>query len=215
MPYYRKYNRKKYPRKKYGYKRKKFLRRRAMVSKRPELKFWDTSITTTNIDYASPNMILINNLIQGTTDSDVIGRNYCMKVIYIKLAFYINVNTNMTMCRFILFHDKECNGTAPTTGQLLTSGAGLLSVTSPINQLYVNRFRVLLDKTVSLSLGGKDCALIKKYLKTYIKVNINGTNSGTISDIQHNSLYLFVTCDRTTTNLPNFLAFFRVRFLDV
>lgn len=217
MPYYKK--RKFIKRRKLYkgrlYKRRKFLRKRALVSKKPETKFYDSSVSNTNIDYASPQFVLLNDLVQGTTDSDVIGRNYVIKSIYIRLALYMNTGTSQCQVRCMLVQDKECNGSAVTGSLLWTSGVGNLSYLSPINQLYVNRFKIHWDKLYTFSNTGMNNISIKKYIKSFVKVNINGLNTQTISDIQHNSLYLVFTCDRTSTLLPNYTLFYRLRYLDV
>lgn len=203
-PYYRRFN-----------KRRRFLRKRARIYKKPETKFYDASLSSTTIDYASPSFVLLNDLVQGTSDTDVIGRNYVIKSIYIRLSMYMNTGTSQTQVRCMLVQDKECNGTAITSSQLWTSGAGVAAIISPVNQLYVNRFRILWDKLYSFSSSGMNNIGIKKFLKLAVKVNINGTNSGTISDIQHNSIYLIFTSDRTITLLPTFTFFYRLRFIDM
>lgn len=106
-------------------------------------------------------------------------------------------NIDGAMCRFIVYHNKQANGTRPTATQIFVTD----SITSLRNHLLRDRISVLKDYThqmvvttqnagAALTMGPEALVQFSIYPKT--KIHYNGT-SGVLNEILRND-YGFAVC---------------------
>ncbi len=144
-----------------------------------ELKFFDLDIddavVATNGTIAQ---VSCNNIPQGTTESERIGRKCVIKAINWRYEVIMPNAQNMTSVldtvRVILYLDKQCNGATATVTNILESD----DFQSFNNLANKQRFRILMDRTHNLN-----CTA--------------GAGNGTANDIagRQESFELFKKCD--------------------
>lgn len=141
----------------------------------------------------------------GTDYTARIGRKTVIKSVYIRGVVQLeNVNlavstvTISQQARFILFIDLQPNGAAPVVTDVLNTA----DPTSHLNLNNRDRFRVVKDKTFVFDPLRVDPAVgpvsfnrtiynFKCYKKLRLEVIFNGTNGGSIADINSGALYMF------------------------
>lgn len=162
-----------------------------------------TTVNTTGL------MVLLHNPALGSDYNQRIGRKTMPKSIYIRgrigpIALNITPVTNPTdqgyqQARMIIFADFQPNGATPAITDLLVNA-------DPASQLNPNnrdRFRVLKEKTwtfdaVQINPGNQGFGTINRtvaQLKVFKRLRnfetiFNGTNGGTIADINSGALYV-------------------------
>jgi len=144
----------------------------------------------------------------GSDFNDRIGRKTVLKSFYIRGRCQVGAAANpgadntsaSQLCRLIVFVDNQPNGAAPAVTDLLKEAL-------PSSQLNANnrdRFRIIKDKeycfdpffnvstaTQSRYGQGRTTAPIKLYKKINVETIFNGTNGGSIGDINTGALYMF------------------------
>lgn len=134
-----------------------------------EKKFFDTSDATDVTTTAT--IVNLNNVGAGDTALLRDGNKILCKTVQIRAKLTLEAATANSVCRYLVVHDKNANGTAPTAAQVFE---GTPSVTAMKNIANASRFVTLLDKTVVLnhtdSAGG---ALFKLYISEFVKVPQN------------------------------------------
>lgn len=143
----------------------------------------------------------------GSDFNDRIGRKTVLKSIYIRgrvqtstaAAPNGDTTTPAQLCRLIIFVDNQPNGAAPSITDLLVEAL-------PSSQLNANnrdRFRIIKDKeyafdpvynistaTQARYMGNRQVYPIKLYKKLNVETIFNGTNGGSIGDINTGALYM-------------------------
>ncbi len=143
----------------------------------------------------------LNALAQGTDDGSRIGNSVLPKSLI--CSFYTRYNTsstdNFNFIRIILFRDLNDEAdTAPTMAQLLaTTTTNQLPVTQ-YNVLYQDRFVILTDQVMPLSLYQTNLAF--QVTHTFNRSNVNSSyrfwhctyNGTATTDVSKNALYALI-----------------------
>jgi len=187
----------------------RIVRRAVRAIGRPELKYDDQTFTlftptvatayTTNL-----HRYLIGNVTQGTGATSLlarIGNTILLRGVSIKFTVTINptVSSIATTYRCMLVLDKQPNGAAFNTGDLIESNATVDNmVVSPFFRNYNRRFKILKDKTYTIDCDVKGASAeqqVRKHLwlkKLYLPIRYTDTNIGTIADINTNALWFII-----------------------
>lgn len=174
---------------------------------------------------------LLNATQTGSDFTDRIGRRIKMKSFLMNLYGYINVTTSANtpaLVRVLVALDKQWNATSTTGGTIGTSppvGTGIgittilrsISINAPLNLNNRDRYKVICDKYMPLSIGGPQGRILKIYKKN---LNIETTYGGTTysgGSIQTNAILIWIISDRVvaSTDEPNVIVNTRIRFIDM
>lgn len=190
------------------------------INKSPELKYKDTAWTDPDV---TGELILLNNVDQGTDQTDRIGAQITMKslLIHISVITLPAVIVGVTY-RLMVVLDRQANGAAPPISGNPTVGlAGILNTETivtlehaPRQYETIKRFKILFDKTYSLNpnltleTNATNAATTMPYSRSiseYIKLGQVTKYDGSendIADINTNSLYiLHMTSDTNTVGI--------------
>lgn len=212
---------------------------RSLVRRGAEIKYLDVKSDAQAVAYdagggaGQPMILLLNGMTQNTTASTRIGRQITMKHLFLRLRItgpsVFNTTVGATVgdarscVRILLILDRQPNATAVTLADIFEfSTANDTQWISPINLSNRERFKVITDKTMTLN-DQRPEMIRKFYKKLYKKVTYNGTNGGSIGDIQTNALYLIVVSDKHSGNTvgqatsqlpPTIWVYSRLRYYD-
>lgn len=175
---------------------------------------------------------LLANPALGSDFNNRVGRKIRLRSLYIR-GFVATQNsldagfagTQSQQMRMILLLDLQPNGAVPATADLLVTA----NTQSHLNLNNRDRFVILKDETyvfdpyfasntatqsfASMSNQIKD---IKCYKKLNSEMVFNGTNGGTIADINSGALYMFwIGSDASGANDGNAIVSTRVRYDDM
>lgn len=187
-----------------------------------ELKFLDTSLANAVV----PNTGQIKqasfvNIVAGTGESQRIGRKVTLRALSLRFVTVLEASTGPSNtddgCRVILYHDKQCNGTAAAVTDILET-ASYLSYNNLANK---NRFSILADKYIDLSATsgayngttnqfGAKAVTRSIHLRLNVPIEYSGT-TGVIAEIRSHNIGLLLVSDK---NLIQFNGNCRVRFTD-
>lgn len=182
----------------------------------PEFKYNDF-ISGANVSNTTAKYHLLNGISRGTDSTNRIGRSIKVKSIEINMYMYASTSATTEMfARFILILDKEPNGLAPSFGDILQSTSSPTNLISPRNLDNRKRFIILKDQLRKFSSSGNnDAQGFEFYKKMDFHTIYNAGDTGTISDIDSNSLYLCVVgSDPSSTHSPIYNFYSRIRYLD-
>lgn len=203
---------------------KRYKRTTPLYSSIKELKFLDTKVAS--FHNTSPYGIQDSGSIfptvlacpQGISESERIGRKLTVKSLHFNYRAYIGhhsayVGQDPTV-RFIVYLDKQANGTAATTTDILES-AHFQSFRNLSNK---DRFTILHDKVTLLAptFGGEQPTYNGSFHKRMnIPVEYSGT-TGALTELRSNNIGVLVIQDGvttpTSTEFISFLGTFRVRY---
>jgi len=202
-------------------------------TRREELKFKDTgspfsSVPSNGIIFP----LSINEVKQGTGESERIGRNILIKKVMFKGTIHLNSNTqpsNATpqaahdVLRVLVFIDKQSNGSSPGVEDILEGTvANPLnhSVNSFRNLANSKRFRILYDKRIVMNanfatvnsadqiISQRKITQFNWYLNVNIPIEFDGVD-GITSEIKSNNIgVLLITADSRIT----FDGIYRIRY---
>lgn len=171
-----------------------------------ESKFLDTFGNIATLP-ATGTVVALNAMSQGDGASARTGNSVIGKSIQLKCtAQQAGVTANQSV-RIMLVRDEQCNGALPAVATLLQSAA----YQSYLNDGNRQRFRILMDKTVSVSTSGPAIVNVKKYINLKDKVTRYVSNLGTIADVVTGAYYFVFLGD---TSLSTLTYNIRFRFLD-
>lgn len=173
-----------------------------------EKKYKDTTATGA-IDY-NGSIDLLSGIAQGNDDDGRSGDSILVRSDNFKLEWAVNATAGITTARTIIFYDNKNIGTAPTVSQILQSVGSVFSVHSPLNRDSNGRFKILMDKTVTLNINGQASKNINKFLKLYFHQKFTGPNTTDISD---KALYMLNICDQAV-NTPTITMYNRMGYYD-
>lgn len=188
-----------------------------------EKKFYDTSFSLT--DPTTTGSILlssVNTVPQGTGESARIGRKITLRAVNFRFVCQLpNTSTPSATddgLRVIVYHDKQCNGTAATVTDLLET-ADFLSFNNLANK---DRFKILSDKIVDLSSTcgswdgtndqfGEKAVTRSVYLKCNVPIEFNST-TGVISEIRSHNIGILAINDNGRMQIEGRV---RIRYTDL
>lgn len=198
-----------------------------------EKKAFDIGVATYNAN-STGSFTALAVPVLGSDFTNRIGRKICLKSMYLRGNVClenahdgdVNVATNSQMARMIIFVDLQ---PTPATALVATD---LLVSAHPASQLNLNnrdRFRIICDKqwcfdpywtsnVASTAYAGFNSTMkpIKKFKKLNIETVFNGTNGGTIADINSGALYMFWIGETGAgANDVNAILSTRVRYTDI
>jgi len=173
-----------------------------------------------NITSGSAQVVPLNAIAQGTTDTTRIGSEIGMKSLDLRGQFYnaaafTTTSNACTLARVMIVKEKPALGSAIQVGSLFAYGP---TPTCPLNltaRAIKGRYQILYDKTFTVgnqnTNNGQVSFHIKKKLnfKTYFR----GTGA-TAADIDQNSLSMIVFTDNATTNALNMNFGYAVGYTD-
>lgn len=168
----------------------------------PEKKVSDIAVATYQVNTTGV-FTLLHNPALGSDYTNRIGRKTLVKSIYIRGRVLLEgssplgaSSSNSQQARMIIFWDLQPNGLAPAVTDLLNTA-------DPASQLNLNnrdRFRIVKDKVYvfdaffysgTYAAWNRAIHPVKCYKKLNSEVIFNGTNGGTIADINTGALYMF------------------------
>lgn len=165
----------------------------------------------------------MNDISQGLTWSNRIANQVQIKHVSMRgYAYWGNNHTNPGDMRIMVFLDKQCGGTTPTLAEMFfVNSATYLTWAEPIYWLYRDRFIPLYDMplSTSVSYGGANVGNDSNhYLDFEMDCNIVTqfkSNTGTVSDIVGNALFLWAYApDALGVETPFFNWWTRVLYTD-
>lgn len=165
-----------------------------------ELKFFDLGIAPTVLNL-SGNIFSnsINEIVQGTTETERIGRKCTIRNIAMRISLELPAQANTALpvndtVRVVLYLDKQCNGAAATVLNIVETS----DFQSYRNLSNTGRFRILSDREYTLNpiaAHGADATAEwgpvrindSVFLKTNIPLEFSGT-TGLIGTIRSNNI---------------------------
>jgi len=165
-----------------------------------ELKFHDVDLSAGSVSSTGelvPSTGTLHAIAQGTGESQRIGRKATLKYIGVRYTAFLDSGTIPTAThdtlRVILYHDKQCNGTAAAVTDILET-ANYQSFNNLANK---ERFRILSDKTHTLvsraatTSYGEDAVDTQIHLKVNLPIEYSST-TGAIGEIRSNNINFLV-----------------------
>jgi len=158
----------------------------------------------------------ISLIAQGAGSTQRVGNKVTYKSVQIRGVAAFNggqVTTAPSQVRYVIVYDKQPNNAAATRSDVFQDGT---LHTSPINMTNSERFIVLADVTTDSCQNGQ----FNVSTECYRKMDLEGVFNTTNTTPQTGSLLLFASFnsdinDSSTSNLPNFQCYTRVRYTDV
>lgn len=159
---------------------------------------------------------LLNGLVPGTAANQRIGMKVMIRSIEIRL-WLNSINSINTLARIALVLDKQSNGAPGAAADVWDNKASPLNVVTIRNLANRKRFKIMWDKTMSMSTQEPvDYYHLYMKLRKPIVTEYNAGVAGTIADICSNSLYLYSwSNDNTGANEVTYTFVARVRYTDM
>lgn len=166
----------------------------------------DDSVTANAVNSTTGIVKHLTDIAQGDSDTGRTGNSILVRSLLNRVRFKINASATTTIVRFMLVIDtQQVADTTPVMLDILQ----LQDVDAPLNKENAGRFKVLMNKTISLTTNNSQYHL-EKFLNMYHHVRYNGTAS---SDITKGGLY-FVALSDQTTNTPTLDGWWRLGYHD-
>lgn len=175
-----------------------------------EVKFEDT-VLDTNIGYGGMTTIFISGISQGDGENDRDGNECWIKGVNLKFLVDNIHTTADAVIRVMLFQDMDCDGTSPTTAEILEE----IDWSSFRNLENIRRFKVLHDKIFVLGPSGVNNSLrvIRKSFKMSKKLVFHGA-TGATTDARSGAYFVGFMTNLTAGGNPVVEGTARVRFTD-
>lgn len=186
-----------------------------MISSREETKWINGLQNLLTVVDNNPAFLAVNAMTKGTDRTQRIANRISMK----KFAFTITMtpapNGNRPVyLRYLVIMDKQPNATAAPNFQSLFSGSVTPANADEMWKAMYNvntvpsRYKILLDRNVTSTISGGSVNVAQNTHLRRHAINLRSntvyadTNTGTINDIQKNSLWLLIVNDWPNGN-PN------------
>lgn len=190
---------------------------------RPELKFFDTAFADTDIDEAGVIFPSMNLVAQGTDENERIGRSITIKKIMLRGMIYhstVAALASASCLRLIVYLDKQCNGAAAVSTDILEDGTATNNIVSFRNLANSKRFQILFDNVWDLNPTtardtGPQAGDLRYYFSVYKNVNIPvefDSTTGAITEIRSKNIGVYVASTRDEED--SIVANFRIKFTD-
>ncbi len=189
-----------------------------------EKKFFDGIKAATNLSAAGA--ILedsLNEIPEGTTQSERIGRTVTLRSIHIRGAMKIPVvaadNDAFQRIRLVLYCDKQANGATAQVLDLLETA----DINSYRNLAESRRFRILYDKIYLMNATTSGNGTIARAAEVGRGFNINANvniplefsaSTGAIAELRSDNVGLMAICDAITATAPQVNFSWRIRYSD-
>jgi len=184
-----------------------------------ELKFLDTTLAPTTAAAAGTVTTNLVAIPQNDTESGRVGRRVVIRSIHLRGNVRIDSTgtaaAGADQCRLILVQDKQANGAAFAVTDVLASA----DYRSHKNLDNVSRFRILMDKQISLNATASFSAAtvehqytLNQYMKCYIPMDYDASAAtGAITTQKSNSVALLMISENANA-IVSYIA--RVRYSD-
>lgn len=191
-----------------------------------EMKWFDTTTTLSPLVSNGTIVGTLSVIPQDTTESGRIGRRIKIHLVDIKARLAMPADTTRTnyhiTCRFILYVDRQCNGVAATTAEVLQNQ-------TPYGHYNLNsqgRFRILTDRLINVhadaittNFDANTHTSTSKQVNFRVKKKLNlviDFNSTAGAQIEHttNCLGWMLVSDTVTGTVTNFHCIARIRYTD-
>lgn len=169
-----------------------------------ELKRFDFQLNTTISSTAA-----FTSLVQIAEGDDVNGRNgNSILAKYLSTDYNISINSaaTQTSVRVLCFVDTQFTGTAPTLADITAGNA----TTGFINADNTQRFTILFDDHIDLSVNGQRLRTVKHYIPLNFHIRYQASTG---SSINKNNIFL-MTVSTESTNVPSMISDNRLAYYD-
>ena len=173
-----------------------------------ELKRWDLTNQINPDD--SGIVVPISNIPAGDDFFNRNGNSILAKYISMKFKAVINSSATHTLLRVLVFIDTQNQGTTPTINDLFTTTSGALTTQATLNPDNTQRFTVLADIYMPLSISGNQMLFRKGYRRLNFHLRYTGTAA---TDWNKNAIFFCAISD-VITNLPELTYTTRIAFYD-
>lgn len=144
---------------------------------------------------------LLSGIATGDDDGARTGNSILARSLYLNFSSTINASATTTLVRLIVFMDKMNTGTAPTVADILSTPGNGYAPLCPLNVDHTSRYKVLMDKKLTLSINGSRIARTIKYVPLMTHIKYTGVNA---TDVYKNNIYvLYITDQLANTPLVN------------
>lgn len=187
----------------------------SILKKAAEKKYKDTSVNSISVTTSGTLFDALNLIPRGTSDnSERVGDRITPKALQVRFRTYLTTSaaadrSNMVRCVVFQWFNTSV---APVIADVLEAVG-----TTNAPQIFYKfdnrlKFRVLYDKTLSLSYEGPSTAMHKSMIiKRMRPMQYSGPNS---TDITSNGLYYFFISDSGVVDHPSVDAVFRLTYVD-
>lgn len=170
----------------------------------PELKHYDES-NSMNVTSNGNVLSIVRGISQSTSDQSFIGNQIYLKKVNIHIKANLNASATASSLRFVIIQDKRPQSSVPAFTDVYTS-ASTLSFLNIDNQ--DNRFKVLANEFLTLSLYSDDEAYIIRNINTNFKIRFDDSAVPVQNDI------LCVAISDEPINYVACSVFTRLRYYD-
>jgi len=167
-------------------------------------------------------VVLLNGCQQGNDYTNRDGRQIIMKSMLIRFSVApYSTTTSLNQgdyIRLLVVYDKQTNGIAPTPGSILIGPDSM----APMNLNFRDRYKILMDKTVSMAAANYSAGALTngsptvKSVYCYRKLDLDTVFSGTgntVADISTGAVFLLYI-SLSTASTTNIIGWTRIRFTD-
>ncbi len=176
-----------------------------------ESKFSDLTSAVITIPSALAIIQPVHLIQQGDQASQRNGDSITLTSIQAKFLLTTGTAGDNNLVRFLVVHDKQCNGAVFAAADLFLDASAQDILNSPLNLDNKHRFRVLLDQYVQINDAGVANHVWKMYKKLNMKIRYDAT-AGAITDVTSNNIYVCFVGD--VLGLGDIQGITRLRYLD-
>lgn len=175
-----------------------------------EVKKFDAVVASGTAVNSTGSAYPLHEIAQGDTDQTRDGNSIKPLSNLLSIQLANNATAVNTRLRVLLVKDlQQIADTTPAVSDVL-DGSVASFVDAPLNNLAVGRFKILKDRTFTLTTVSAPVINFKWYTKLYGHIRYNGTAS---TDVQKGGLYLLFVSDQAT-NTPTMGFNTRLSFTD-
>lgn len=171
-----------------------------------EVKNFDVAVTSLSVPSAGT-IVQFTGIAEGDEYNQRTGRSIKASSFLLKCDLAINASATSSAFRQLIFIDTMTNGAAPAVTDVLSAASYLAEMN--INGVQPHRFRILSDKTFTLSNQGTQSRTFSKYHKLRHHINWYGTGGGTTNMGPGQVFVLWIGSEATNTPTLNYSARFR------
>lgn len=177
-----------------------------------ETKVCETTASPTAVSYSGA-IVSLSSMAQGLDyANNRVGDSVKLQNITLRVKLQINAAATRTGMRCILFRDLDGYGTAPSVSDILNSSGNSISLLYPKNYLNSDRFSILADDLVSMSITNDQMVLLEYDITHEGHVKYLGTTATNSSNGKGSIYVLFISDEPTLT--PTYAFHSRVYFTD-
>lgn len=180
------------------------------MANRPELKFYDSVITSGNTDlWQVVSSAALGSITQGTGSSQRVGRKIRVKSMIFRGRSLLGESANNSNCAYTMdfIWDKQCNGSVPTITQIYSTGASY-DLPNPENDErfeFAKRFQRDDPNSNTTFINARfNCNKVISYDKD--------VNTGTVADLTSTNLLVTLSCPFDAS--PTITGKLRILYVD-